>query len=158
MVTLICLLRCSFIFHVVLPAITAALDQVPVIEDRQLLEPVEESTRQAATQPGAVATPTIPSQTKPDPAKAKAFILSRNSTNVPAKLVAKITSLQFVDMRELLPDNIALSERLIALPHALQQASNRSQNQCLDSQRDVSSLPAGPSPLISQLYLKPDSI
>ena len=32
----------------------------------------------------------------------------------------KIQALQFVDMRELLPDNIALSERLGTLPQSLQ--------------------------------------
>ena len=35
---------------------------------------------------------------------------------VPAKLVKKIQALEFVKMRELLPDNIALAERLAALP------------------------------------------
>ena len=39
-----------------------------------------------------------------------AFILSKNATQIPAKLIAKIQTLQFVDMQELLPDDIALAE------------------------------------------------
>ena len=44
------------------------------------------------------------------------FIFSKASTPIPAKLVAKIQALHFIDTRELLPDNIALMERLEAFP------------------------------------------
>ena len=56
----------------------------------------------------------------PPPAKApaKPFILASNISPVPPKLVAKIQALEFVSMRDLLPDNIALAERLEALPRS----------------------------------------
>ena len=47
------------------------------------------------------------------------FKVANSIAPIPAKLVKKIQSLEFVDMRELLPDNIALSERLAALPPGL---------------------------------------
>ena len=60
------------------------------------------------------------------------FILASNLPPVPAKLVKKIQAMEFINMRELLPDNIALSERLEALPRAaLQQAH---------AQREIDSL------------------
>ncbi len=62
------------------------------------------------------------------------FLLSKNCCPVPGKIVANIESLQFVDMRELLPDNIALSERLATL---LQFA--RAQQHSF-GQRDISSI------------------
>ena len=46
------------------------------------------------------------------------FILASNLPLVPAKLVKEIQAMEFINMRELLPDNIALSERLEALPRA----------------------------------------
>ena len=57
--------------------------------------------------------------TSPDPpAKPSVapFLLSKSSPPVPGKLVARIQALQFVEMRELLPDNIALAERMVTLP------------------------------------------
>ena len=38
---------------------------------------------------------------------------------IPAKIVRRIQALEFMDMRELLPDNIALAERLAGLPPGL---------------------------------------
>ena len=61
------------------------------------------------------------------------FLLSKSSPPIPGKLVAKIQSLQFVEMRELLPDNIALLERLATLPQG-------SAVNTLTQQREVSSL------------------
>ena len=43
------------------------------------------------------------------------FKVANSIAPIPAKLVKKIQALEFVDMRELLPDNIALTERLAAL-------------------------------------------
>ena len=44
------------------------------------------------------------------------FHLASSVPPIPAKLVRKIQALEFVEMRDLLPDNIALAERLEALP------------------------------------------
>ena len=44
------------------------------------------------------------------------FSLAGSFPPIPAKLVKKIQGVELVEMRELLPDNIALSERLEALP------------------------------------------
>ena len=41
---------------------------------------------------------------------------------IPAKLAKKIRALEFVEMRELLPDNIAMAERLAALPSSVTHA------------------------------------
>ena len=65
------------------------------------------------------------------------FLLAKNCCPIPGKLVAKIQALQFVDMRELLPDNIALSERLATLPQTMQLA--RAQQHSI-GQREVSSI------------------
>ena len=46
------------------------------------------------------------------------FSLASSFPPNPAELVKKIQGLEFIEMRELLPDNIALSERLEALPVA----------------------------------------
>ena len=53
----------------------------------------------------------LPSSSSP------AFVLSKASAPIPGKLVAKVKSLQFVEMRDLLPDNIALLERLATIPN-----------------------------------------
>ena len=72
----------------------------------------------------AVPTSPAPSATEHEPGKEPAsktaalpFILSKVLPPVPSKIVGRIQSLQFVEMRELLPDNIALAERLATLPH-----------------------------------------
>ena len=51
--------------------------------------------------------------------QATALKVANSIAPIPAKLVKKIQALEFVDMRELLPDNIALTERLEALPSGL---------------------------------------
>ena len=38
---------------------------------------------------------------------------------IPGKMVSSIQVLEYVDMRELLPDNLALTEHLATLPHGL---------------------------------------
>lgn len=53
---------------------------------------------------------------RPKPASYK---VANSIVPIPAKLVKRIQALEYVDMRELLPDNIALSERLAALPPGL---------------------------------------
>lgn len=44
------------------------------------------------------------------------FHLASSFSPIPGKLARKIQALEFVEMRDLLPDNIALAERLEALP------------------------------------------
>ena len=52
------------------------------------------------------------------------FSLASSFAPIPNKLVKKIQALEFVEMQELLPDNIALAERLEALPlHATHSSS-----------------------------------
>lgn len=53
--------------------------------------------------------------TAPNP-KPPPFKIANSIVPIPAKLVRKIQALEYVDMRELLPDNIALAERLAVLP------------------------------------------
>ena len=92
-----------------------------------------------ANLPSATESP-LPSAS-PVPSSTKAmqhqpFILSKASPPVPGKLVSKIQSLQFVDMRELLPDNMALLERLSALPQGTAAHTATSS----PKQRDIPSL------------------
>ena len=72
--------------------------------------------------PGTSRTSTVPlgakltgdaKQTKPPHKVANSIV------PVPGKLVSRIQALEYVDMRELLPDNLALAERLAALPQGL---------------------------------------
>lgn len=60
--------------------------------------------------------PTTLVDPKPKPTPYK---VANSIVPIPAKLVKRIQALEYVDMRELLPDNIALSERLAALPPGL---------------------------------------
>ncbi len=58
---------------------------------------------------------------KPSPSAAASqqtcpFRLASSLPPVPAKLVQKIQALEFIEMRELLPDNLALAEKLEAIP------------------------------------------
>ena len=46
----------------------------------------------------------------------KPFEMASSLSPIPAKLVKRIQALEFVEMRDLLPDNMALAERLEALP------------------------------------------
>ena len=62
------------------------------------------------------ALPSNPSMVKP---KAHPFKVAGSIVPVPAKLVQRIQALEYVEMRELLPDNIALAERLATLPPGL---------------------------------------
>lgn len=48
---------------------------------------------------------------------------------IPAKLTKKIRALEFVEMRELLPDNIAMAERLAALPSSVTHAKPPSERE-----------------------------
>ena len=77
-----------------------------------------------------------PAGPPPPPTSTPSFVLSKASAPIPGKLVAKVQSLQFIEMRELLPDDIALLERLAALPNT----SALSHGQRHTPQREVSSL------------------
>jgi hypothetical protein len=59
---------------------------------------------------------TSPSSTPPGKPKPPPFKVASSVIPITGKLVQRIQALEFVDMRELLPDNIALAERLAALP------------------------------------------
>lgn len=48
-----------------------------------------------------------------------AYKVAGSIVPIPGKLVSRIQALEYVDMRELLPDNLALAERLAALPQGL---------------------------------------
>ena len=81
-------------------------------------------------------------QPKPAVTEAKAteptvplpFCLASCLPPVPAKLVKRIQALEFVEMRELLPDNMALAERLEALPLRMGPVAKQAE------QREVGSL------------------
>jgi hypothetical protein len=47
------------------------------------------------------------------------YCVANSIVPIPAKLVSCIQALEYVDMRKLLPDNLALVERLAALPQSL---------------------------------------
>ena len=61
-------------------------------------------------------TPKGPTGYKPKP---HPFKVANTIAPIPARLVQLIQALEYVEMRELLPDNIALAERLVALPQGL---------------------------------------
>lgn len=60
---------------------------------------------------------------------AEPFILASNLPPVPPRLVKRIQALEFTNMRDLLPDNMALAERLEALPRGLQQGGTHCQRE-----------------------------
>lgn len=47
------------------------------------------------------------------------FKVANSIVPIPGRLVSRIQALEYVDMRELLPDNLALAERLATLPQGL---------------------------------------
>ena len=61
-------------------------------------------------------TPKGPTGYKPKP---HPFKVANTIAPIPARLVQLIQALEYVEMRELLPDNIALAEMLVALPQGL---------------------------------------
>ena len=63
------------------------------------------------------------SSCKDSTVKDQPFTLASSFPPVPAKLVKRIQALEFVEMRELLPDNMALSARLAGLPSSSRQES-----------------------------------
>ena len=67
------------------------------------------------------------------PVKPSPLILASCLPPVPARLVRRIQAFEFIEMRELLPDNIALSERLEALP-------SHSSRDKVPHQREIGSL------------------
>ena len=80
--------------------------------------------------------PTLPASSvmpsaSPSPAP---FCLASSLPPIPAKLVKRIQSLEFTEMRELLPDNMALTERLEALPTRLGEQAKQAE------QREIRSL------------------
>jgi len=66
---------------------------------------------------------------QPQSARGMPFHLASSFAPIPAKLVSRIQSLEYVDLRELLPDNIALSEKLDALPARANQVPNQEQRE-----------------------------
>ena len=64
----------------------------------------------------AWAPPSPEAQSGPPPPPPPQFHLASSLPLIPGKLVRKIQALEFVEMRDLFPDNIALAERLEALP------------------------------------------
>ena len=78
------------------------------------------------------------------------FKLATSFSPIPSKLVHKIQALEFVEMRELLPDNIALGERLEALP-------NRPQTPKPTETREVSLLPTWVSAFATYVAIVADS-
>ena len=84
-------------------------------------------TWSTGTAPKPAVSPSLSSQPLP-------FRMASSLPPVPPKLVRKIQALEFVEMRELLPDNLAPVERLEALPvHMGQSARN-------PEQREIASL------------------
>ena len=57
------------------------------------------------------------------------FRVASSIAPIPAKLVKKIQALEYVEMRELLPDNIALAERMAALPSGIIQQKQLGQRE-----------------------------
>ena len=64
----------------------------------------------------AAMTPTDSVSLPPKTGDGEPFHLASSFAPIPAKLVKRIQKLEYVDLRELLPDNLALSEKLEALP------------------------------------------
>ena len=64
----------------------------------------------------ALTNPIIQKGYKPKPLP---FKVANSIATIQARLVQRIQALEYVKMRELLPDNIALAERLAALPPGL---------------------------------------
>ena len=62
------------------------------------------------------------------------FRMASSLPPVPPKLVKKIQALEFVEMRELLPENMALADRLEALPQRIGQPTRNPE------QREIGSL------------------
>ena len=91
--------------------------------------------------PATVAPPSDP----PPP-----FKLATSFSPIPSKLVHKVQALEFVEMRELLPDNIALGERLEALPNCPQTPKPT-------ETREVSSLPTWVSAFATYVAIVADS-
>ena len=85
------------------------------------------TTWSAATTPKPAVSPSPSSQPLP-------FRMASSLPPVPPKLVRKIQALEFVEMRELLPDNLALIERLEALPVRMGQSARSPE------QREIASL------------------
>ena len=77
---------------------------------------------------------TLPKATSAVTAVGTLFRMASSLPPVPPKLVKKIQALEFVEMRELLPDNMALADRLEAL---LQRIGQPTRN---PEQREIGSL------------------
>ena len=74
---------------------------------------------------GAADTRVTPSlNALPTKEKPPAFSLASSFPPIPGKWVKKIQCLEFVEMRDLLPDNVALPERLEALPALARSTDN----------------------------------
>ena len=106
---------------------TTSLPTGPLPLSLQTIPLIPASVVQAGTsfsQPKVVtSTPTLTTTrntaSKIAEANPEVFKMASSIVPVPAKLVKKIQALEFIEMRELLPDNIALAERLATLPSGL---------------------------------------
>ena len=81
------------------------------IANVQLIGAVDNSAPRAPTQTPAVQENTTDPKAKPT---SPPFRLSSSLPVLPAKLVKKIQALQFVELKEFLPDNIKLQKKLEA--------------------------------------------
>ena len=99
--------------------IPSSLSHLPLLPPLGTAAPILTipSTSRPTTAVTLVMAPAI-SASRADTGRPPAFSLASSFPPVPAKLVSRIQGLEFVEMRELLPDNIALSECLEALPGA----------------------------------------
>ena len=77
------------------------------------------TTTSTTTAPLSASATTKPTGTTEPKQKQAPYRVANSIVPIPGKLVKRIQALEYVDMRDLLPDNIALAERLAALPSGL---------------------------------------
>ena len=77
------------------------------------------TTTSTTTAPLSASASTKPTGTTEPKQKQAPYRVANSIVPIPGKLVKRIQALEYVDMRDLLPDNIALAERLAALPSGL---------------------------------------
>lgn len=104
-----------------LPLFTAPADSLPLFPTSLALSG-ESSTTCTPSSSGVVLSSRLPvtsrptgevKQTKP------AYKVAESIVPIPGKLVSRIQALEYVDMQELLPENLAFAKRLAALPQGL---------------------------------------
>ena len=102
----------SSYYHAPMPTVTSLLSYLPTASQVRALAGVA-IIDQEEQQPANGAT----DNATPRP-KALPFRLSSSIPIIPAKLVTKIQSLQFVELKEFLPDNVELIKKLEAIDRA----------------------------------------